>query len=137
VRALVALLLFTLPLSAAPVPKALKKPLPSPDGVWRLVEFNTDGQNEPVRDAELDWVIAGEHIFPRQAVEPAHGDKGPPNFTTPDESRPHRRLWGDQPAVLVVSDTTLQLCVATDGRQEVSECRPGKGVWYYTFERSR
>ena len=134
-RSLVALLLFTLPAVAAPVPKALRKPMASPDGTWYLVEFHSDGQVGAVKQVTRDWVIAGEHIFPGRTVEPAHGDKGPPNFTLIDESRPHLRKWSNHPAAYEVSGDTLRACYAHDGRKELTECKPQRGVYYYVFER--
>jgi hypothetical protein len=138
-RPLVVLLLFALPLAAAPVPKALKKPPANPDGVWRLVEYRGDGRGFGFDRLARDWVIAGEHIFAGVQVEPAHGDKGPPNFTAPDETNPQRRTWGDNPAVFEVGRTgdTLRLWVAFDGRTELTECTPGTGVGCYVFERAK
>jgi hypothetical protein len=136
-RTAVALLLFALPALAAPVPKSLKKPPANPDGVWRWVEYTGDGQGFCYDWLARDWVIAGEHIFPAVSVEPAHGDKGPPNFTLIDEGHPRLRQWGDRPAVFEVAGDTLRLCVAFDGRKELSECKPDTGVGYYVFERSK
>jgi uncharacterized protein (TIGR03067 family) len=136
-RTAVTLLLIVLPAIAAPVPKALKKPPQSPDGTWHLEEFHTDGQVGAVEQVTRDWVIAGEHIFAGRQTEPAHGDKGPPNFTVADESNPQRRKWGNCPAVFELDrdGDTLRCCYAHDGRKEMTECKPQPGVYYYVFKR--
>jgi hypothetical protein len=134
-RALFAVSLVALSAVAAPVPKALKKPPASPDGVWYLVEFHTDGQVGAVEQVTRDWVISGEHVFAGRTAEPAYGDRGQPNFTLLDASRPHLRKWGTNPAVYEVNCDTLRVCYAHDGRKELTECKPQPGVYCYVFER--
>jgi hypothetical protein len=137
-RALVALLLFALPVFAAPVPKGLKKgPPPKPDGAWTLVEFDSDGKGGNAQGMVQDWFIEGEHIFVGAKVEPAHGAKGPPNFTVTDPDRPHLRKWGTSAAAYELSDDgdTLRAGYAHDGRKELTECKPQQGVHFYVFKR--
>lgn len=130
-------LLLAMPVLAAPVPKSLKKPPAKPDGTWYLVEFHTDGQIGAVEQVTRDWVIAGEHIFPGRRVEPALGDKGPPNFTVIDENNPRRRMWERNLAAfeLDAGGDSLRCCYAHDGRKELAECKPQPGVYYYVFKR--
>lgn len=137
-RSVVILLLFALTAIAAPVPKALKRPPPAkPDGAWFLVDFDSDGRGGSAERMARDWVIAGEHIFVGRKTEPAHGDKGPPNFTLVDPTKPNLRKWGHNPAVYVVEDggNTLRCCYAHDGRGTLTECKPQMGVHYYVFAR--
>jgi hypothetical protein len=131
------LLVIALPLAAAPVPKALKKPPANPDGAWRLVEFHSDGQVVAVGQMTRDWVISGEYVFAGRLVEPAHGQKGQANFTISDPDRPHLRKWGDNPAAFELDrgGDTLRVSYAHDGRKEITECKPQPGVYYYVFER--
>lgn len=138
-RPLVVLLLVALPTLAAPVPKGLKKAPPQkPDGVWLLIEFSSDGAvPAPPKSMALDWVIEGEFIHVGAKVEPAHGAKGPPNFTIVDQDRPNLRKWGSLPATFEVDrdGDTLRCCYAHDGRKELTECKPDKGIHYYVFKR--
>jgi hypothetical protein len=133
------LLLFAVPVLAAPVPKSVKKAPPQfPDGVWLLQQFSSDGAAPaPPQSMVLDWVVAGEHIFAGAKVEPAHGAKGPPNFTIADPDRPHLRKWGVMPATYELDDggNTLRCCYAHDGRKELTECKPEKGIHFYVFKR--
>jgi hypothetical protein len=45
------------------------------------------------------------------------------------------RKWDGWPAVYELDGDTLRACYATDGRKELSECRPGQGIQSYVFER--
>lgn len=124
--------------TAAPVPKGVKaKPVLSPDGGWRLVKFSSDGA-EPALPTNmvLDWYIGGEHISNGSVFEPAHHAKGEPNFRVRNPARPNERTWGTMPAVYEVEGNTLRACYAHDGRKELSECKPEKGIHYYVFERA-
>jgi hypothetical protein len=123
---------------AAPVPKALKKPPRQPDGAWVLVECVRDGTDDVTADWPRDWVIEGEHVHPNARVEPAHGEKGPPNLSTPDPARPHVREWGGCPAVfeLAAGGDTLKVYAAVDGREVLTECRPQAGVKVFVFRRA-
>ena len=138
-RPLVILLLFALPAAAAPVPKGVKKkPVGSPDGVWVLVKFSSDGKEPaPPQGMALDWVVEGEYIHVNTKFEPAHHAKGAPNFTVRDPARPNLRMWGDRVAAFEVDGDTLRACYAHDGRKELTECRPQPGVHYYVFERAK
>jgi hypothetical protein len=140
-RPLLAVLLLAVPVFAAPVPKAVKKGVPTnPDGVWVLTEYCEDGAAPaPLRPNSIarDWVFAGEHVFVGVSVEPAYGAMGPPNFRLIDPDRPTRRVWGTDPAVyeLDAAGDTLKVAYAHDGRKELTECKPGQGIHYYVFER--
>ena len=138
-RPLLAVLLLAVPVFAAPVPKALKKAPPAkPDGVWVLTEFSSDGAAlAPNPGMVRDWVFEGEHVHVGAKVEPAHGAKGPPNFTVFDPDRPNLRKWGTNMAAyeLNADGDTLRACYAHDGRKELTECKPDKGIHYYVFTR--
>lgn len=138
-RPLVTLLLLALPVLAAPVPKGLKKVSPKPDGAWKLVEFDADGKGGQASGMVRDWFIEGEHIFVGAKVEPAHGAKGPPNFTFMDPDRPNMRKWGTMPAIyeLDADGDTLRCGYAHDGRKELTECKPQMGVHFYVFKRAK
>ena len=60
-RTLVALLLLTCPLVAAPVPKALKKTPASLDGSWRWESQETNGKVSPSSKGDYClWKVAGD-----------------------------------------------------------------------------
>lgn len=122
---------------AAPVPKALtKKPPAKPDGVWVLAEFSSDGVPPAPKDnMARDWVFEGEYVH--VGMKAAPGVKGPPNFTVYDPDRPNLRKWGTNMAAyeLDADGDTLRACYAHDGRKELTECKPEKGIHYYVFKR--
>ena len=60
-RTLLALVLFTVPLAAAPVPKALKKAPASLDGTWEVVEYHSNG-NKMNNTVAIKWVIDGQNL---------------------------------------------------------------------------
>ena len=121
---------------AAPVPKSLKK-LPSPDGEWHLVAINSDGKEGSVENMSRYWMVRGETVtLGRPHTDP---DRQPPpvsKLTTPDPTHPHLRRFGDSqvPSVLEVEGDRLHFCYAHDGRRELAECKPGKGIHYDVFE---
>ena len=136
-RTVFALLLLPALAVAAPVPKGVKKP-PNPDGQWRLVGFSGDGaEPTPPTSMVLDWYIEGQHLLCGVKGEPAYHAKGEPNFTTPDPARPQYRRWGPHPAALEMDGDTLRVCYAHDGRKELTECKPAKGIHYYVFQRAK
>ncbi len=137
-RPLIVLLLFALPALAAPVPKALKKPS-SPDGAWHLVAVNSDGKKGSVENMGRYWLVRGETVtLGRPHTDP---DRQPPQvceLTIPDPTRPHLRRFGAESqflSVLEVEGDILRFCYAYDGRKELTECKPDKGIAYYVFER--
>ncbi len=136
-RPLFVLLLIALPALTAPVPKSLKKgPPPKPDGVWVLAEFSSDGvPPAPNPGMARDWVFEGEYVHVGMKAAPAV--KGPPSFSIYDPERPHLRKWGTMMAAFELSDDgdTLRACYAHDGRKELTECKPEKGIHYYVFTR--
>jgi hypothetical protein len=132
-RPLIALLLFALPVLAAPVPKALKKNN-SPDGHWYLKEFNGDGKPDTTLNGFRRHVlIEGERYSCAAAGRPDGSDST--NWTIRDPEKPHLRTWGKMPAVYEVEGDTLRCCYAHDGRPELTECKPGQGIHYYVYER--
>ena len=136
-RPLAVLLLLAMPVLAAPVPKSLKKQAPtSPDGAWRLLNFSGDGAEPTVpQSMALDWVIEGDYIAPTNRAAWTAQAKGTPNFTRLDPDRPNLRKWGTMPAIYEVDGDSLRCCYAHDGRKELTECKPGPGIHYYTFTR--
>ena len=135
-RALVALLVFALPAVAAPVPKGLKKNT-SPDGYWYLKEVILDGgaSDTTLSNFARHTVIEGERYSCATDRRPAPNATA--NWTIRDPDRPHLRMWGSMPAVYEVDGDTLRACYAHDGRKDLTECKPGKGIHYYVFERAK
>ena len=123
-----------LPAVAAPVPKALKKPPASPDGHWHLIEFSSNGTPETslhgfarhavIKDELLTWFRDGQQ-------SPHASEK----FAIIDPARPHVRRWGYNPGVYEMDGDTLRACCRYGGGEELTECKPGKGIHYYVFER--
>ncbi len=137
-RAAALLMLVTVGVAAAaPVPKALKKSPPSkPDGVWVLAAFSSDGAAPaPNPGMARDWVFEGEYVHVGTKNPP--GQPGQPNFTVYDPDRPNLRRWGTNMAAyeLDADGDTLRACYAHDGRKELTECKPEKGIHYYVFKR--
>ena len=140
-RAAALLMLVTVGVAvAAPVPKSLKKKPPAkPDGVWVLAEFSSDGvPPAPNPGMARDWVFEGEYIHIGAKSLPGQGN-GPPNFTIYDPDRPTLRKWGTNMAAyeLDADGDTLRACYAHDGRKELTECKPDKGIHYYVFTRAK
>lgn len=127
------------PLFTAPVPKALRK-VPNYDGVWQVVEFiDQDGGLKSAAVGKY-WKIDGDKIGQGKAAnEWSEGDLSR-TLRTPDGQKPHLRE-------LVVSDTvwyscaleldgdTLRLAGCIDSSKTITECKPGKNVYYYEFKR--
>ncbi len=136
-RPLVALLLFALPALAAPVPKALKnQPPQSLDGYWYLTESIEDGVPVKMGNSYCrHTLITGERYASSMQGKPKAGDGE--DFTRIDPDNPNLRRWQNRPAVFEADGDTLRGCFATDGRKELTECKPGKGVTYYVYERMK
>jgi len=139
-RPLATLLLFAVPVFAAPVPKAVKAK-PTMDGVWEWVEFNGhDGtmkytiQKPTYRRIDGDRISIGkrtiEELF---REEPAH------ILRIRDEKLPHLRTLevGEvkYSAVVELDGDTLRWCYALDTNVTITECKPANGVYYYLFKR--
>jgi hypothetical protein len=133
--ACLALLLVPALAAAAPVPKGLKaRPAGSPDGYWYLVELTLDGVTSTSWEGTArHTLIEGERYSCGVRGRPDGRDAA--SIPVRDPDRPHLRRWGEHPAVFEVDGDTLRACYAYDGRAELSECKPGKGIHYYVFER--
>ena len=135
-RPLFVLLLLAVPAFAAPVPKAVKKANASPDGHWYLTEVVVDGTSDTKLDGfHRHTLIEGDRYSCAEKGRPAVHPSA--NFTIFDADRPLLRKWGVNPAVVEVDGDTLRACYAYEGRAELTECKPGKGIHYYIFERAK
>ncbi len=130
------LLLFAVPVLAAPVPKSVKKQSQSIDGYWYLTESIEDGV--PVKMGNgysRHTVIRGEKYACSWQGRPKKSDEE--DFTVIDPATPNLRRWQTRPALFEVDGDTLYGCFPTDGRKELTECKPGKGVVYYVYTRMK
>lgn len=135
-RPLAMLLLFAVPVVAAPVPKSLKKANTSPDGAWYLVECVGNGKANDVAKMERNWAVDGQVMLLGARTQKDRG-KGVSviPFTIPDPARPTVRKFNTGWSVVEADGDTLRFCYAYDFTRELSECKPGPGVAYYVFER--
>lgn len=117
-------LLFAVPVFAAPVPKELKKAKPSVDGKWRMTEFICNSKS--VRPWVDVWTIDGEKITIGVATTP---------FTFRDPDQPQLRKWQGYSAAVKLEDDKLYVCVNWLTKDQVLECQPGPKLDLYVFER--
>jgi hypothetical protein len=136
-RPLVALLVFGLSVLAAPVPKGLKNKKPQPiDGYWYLTESVEDGVPVQMGNSYCrHTLIAGERYASSSQGKPKAGEGEDCTLIDPDN--PNLRRWQNRPAVFEADGDTLRGCFTTDGRKELTECKPGKGVIYYVYTRMK
>jgi hypothetical protein len=121
---------------AAPVPKSVKK-ASSPDGTWKLVEFWSTGTKGNAQGMTAVWVLEGEAFYV--------GPKNESNYwqlTIPDSAKPNVRKFAHgrtstspYPAMVQAEGDTLKFCYGIDSSVEITECGPGKNVYYYVFTR--
>ena len=138
--------LFAGSLTAAPVPKALKKPPASLDGAWELIEWHFNDSVGQLTD-DIRWAIDGDKLtvtgqkqtghfvanVTRTLVRPGGGGGNAVDYTigfsdgTPTLVRP---------AVFEVKDDRLTLCLTNshNGPRPI-ECTPGRGVTVYVLRR--
>lgn len=137
------LLLLAGPLAAAPVPKSLKKP--SADGLWRLVEYTSNGRPVPDGSAEwscLYWRVEGTRMTAgTRTLDEAR--KSTAMFTLrprdPDRTSLREMVWDGESrgasAAFELRGDRLLFSVANNGRSVVTECKPAPGVYHHEFER--
>lgn len=127
---------------AAPVPKAIRK-RPATDGVWRLVEYASNGIRE--RPDVTYWRIEGDRMtMGKKTVDEALAETTT-RFTLrvrdPNHSHLRELVWDEHTSVssaaIELNGDHLKLCVANDPLTVVTECRPMHGTYYYEFERER
>ncbi|MCU0704310.1 MAG: hypothetical protein MUF18_10080 [Fimbriiglobus sp.] len=134
----VSVLLLLSPLSvAAPVPKSLKSTTASPDGVWKLVEFWSNGQKGNIVGMTSIWVLDGEAFYVGPKVEANYWQLTSQDRTDPLARRfAHGRMaTSTHPARLMVEGDTLRFCYGFDTSSEITECSPARNVHYYVFTR--
>jgi uncharacterized protein (TIGR03067 family) len=140
VRTLVLLVVSAGVMSAAPVPKGLKKAAPPLDGRWRIVEAVYDGQPQDVSRAE-DWYIEGEWF---KLGSPPVTDGRTGLKLIRDEKNPaqveYHNIHGDGsvsrfPGLLEVSGDEMKFCYVSHGNPRPTEMAPAKGVTYRVFKR--
>jgi uncharacterized protein (TIGR03067 family) len=142
-RTAYALLLFllTLPLAAAPVPKALKKPAATLDGHWRWESQETNGQvsQAPASDYCL-WQVAGDTMTlvnekrtlkdePCGFVSEVKGD-GVRTFEYKVNSNGYHRR-----GVCELDGDTLRVAYTGDNAAPPPAVKSGPGVTVYTLRR--
>jgi hypothetical protein len=139
-RCVFLLLVFTLPLCAAPVPKVAKpKGEPSVNGTWQVVERVNNGRPIRSRDCEC-WVFY-------DGMKDASGVNDPGNEVltgarlNPDGQDPTALdlMEGrnrDSSRLLLDGDT-LHVAIGIDGKKtRPAEAKPGVGVAYILFKRA-
>ena len=140
-RPLVLLLLFALPLFAAPVPKAVKAKPSTEDGVWEWVEFNgNDGKMQYSIQKPTYWRIEGGRMsVGKRSVDELFREPLPHTVSVRDERQPNLRTHdtggAKHSAVLEVDGDTLRFAYAVDTTKAITECKPADGVYYYVFQR--
>ena len=152
-RTLLALVLFTVPLAAAPVPKALKKAPASLDGTWEVVEYHSNG-NKVNNTVAIKWVIDGQNLSiernnPRlvggglrapanvsySLVKPDGGPVNALDYTInfANGVTPTRTM----PGVFEFDGESLKFCWANvvNGGERPAKCEPAEGTILYVFKR--
>ncbi len=148
-RSLLALLTLTLPLAAAPVPKALKRNPHPLAGEWVVVERYTDDSRMQLADT-IYWAIDGEKLAvrgTRQEVpdgflgdctrtvnKPEGAEAGVYDYTIlfTDGSAPSRR-----PAMVEVDGDRFTLCMtSTSDGPRPADCTPVRGTITYVLKRA-
>ena len=146
---LITLLLFALPLAAAPVPKAVKKA--TADGVWEVTEWSSRGRavNSTLT---VRWTIDGETLAiertstnPGVIVRPpqnppaytlAKADKDDPTAVDYSATYPGGERVVKYPGRMEVDGDTLRFCFDVSGTgTRPAECKAGDTVTYYVFKR--
>ena len=142
-RTVVALVVFLAGgVFAAPVPKALKKALPTADGVWECVEYNYDGRSDDVPDHLKFCKVVGENVLGGRELEDGipRGDPAVFAFRTDDPAHPTRQTlvydsgW-TLSAVVELDGDTFRWAISTERGRTLAECKPGLDVRYHVFQR--
>jgi hypothetical protein len=134
--ALAVVLVSVTSVSAAPVPKAIKKQPTSPDGTWELTEFHSHGVKQNHQNMTKIWHLEGEtfHVGPK-------GKGSQYSLTTPNPDNPSQRRFIPSsggvgyPAVLELVEGELRFCYSGDPNSKITECKPAGNVYYYVFKR--
>lgn len=143
-RPLLALLVFALPLAAAPVPKAIKARPVTLDGVWQCVEFNGwDGRMKSPDTVGTYWRIAGDKMSRarKTTAELAAADALEFTLRARDEADPRLREYvvganaAPYSTVFERDGDTLRWAWCTDPKATITACQPAADVYYYVFKR--
>jgi uncharacterized protein (TIGR03067 family) len=140
-RSLFALLLFALPLAAAPVPKAVKKSPATLEGHWRWESQETNGRvtAAPPSDYCL-WKVAGDTMTltseqgkmkdePCRFETATNGDGVRTFDYTVNSNGYHRR------GVCELDGDTLRVAYTSDNKVPPAAVRGDNGVTIYVFKR--
>ena len=136
--------------TAAPVPKDLKKKDVSLDGTWEVVEWHSNG-NKVTSTIAMKWVIDGQHLtIDRQnkggvalarpanvsytLVKPEGAASNALDYTInyANGVTPSRAM----PGVIEADGDTLKFCYASAANGErPTECKAAQGTVLYVFKR--
>lgn len=136
---------------AAPVPKSIKKPAPSLDGTWEVVEYHSSGRK--INSATtIRWVIDGQTLqierinkgggavirpaatIAYSLVKPEGGADNALDYTITYNNgvTPPRT----NPGITEVDGDTLKFCWnLTAGGERPTDCTPAQGNMVYIFKR--
>jgi hypothetical protein len=138
VARLTLLLALTLPalLSAAPVPKGVKKKADT-NGTWELVEFVQNGVVQDHSRVVKLWTLDGETF----RIGPT-GKGSMWTLTTPSPDKPTQRRFvpsgggAGYAAAIEADGDELRFCYAPTQTDAVEECKPATNVVFYRFKRT-
>ncbi len=140
-RPLFTLLLFALPLAAAPVPKALKKAPASLEGNWRWESQETNGKVSPAPPSDYClWKVAGDNMTlstekgtmkdePCGLVSATNADGVRAFEYTVNSNGYHRR------GVCEVDGDTLRVAYTHDNKVPPAAVKGDNGGVVYVFKR--
>jgi uncharacterized protein (TIGR03067 family) len=146
----VAVVAFASAAVAAPVPKSIKKPAPTLDGTWEVVEYHSNGRK--VNSAVTTrWVIDGQTLTIERVnkgggamikaaatiayslVKPEGGADNALDYTiTYNNGVTPPRI---NPGVTEVDGDTLKFCYSLAGGERPKDCTPAQGNMVYVFKR--
>ncbi len=134
IRATILLLLFSLSVFAAPIPKSLKakKPLDI-TGMWKIVGHNTNG-NPVSHDRVVQFWAFTENSFQYYTDPNTKQGNQPTILTTPDSDRPQQKKMHEYPCFIERDGDQMRWVYTTDVTMKLEDCEPGKGRNLYIFE---
>ncbi len=139
-RAFAVVAVMAASVSAAPVPKELKKS-GSLDGLWEITAMETFGLSQPV--VKQHWRIEGDKITVEQSVpngaprvRPAIAIKVDATATPKSLDYNTARVRATRLAIYEVDGDSLRILMAGTGRAErPKEMKPDERMMLYTFKR--
>jgi len=133
-RFIFVLIVISVSVIAAPIPKSLKAKKPFDiTGLWKLVGHSSNGKPLPHENMIVYWAF-DDTSFQYYTDPNTKTDNSPTPLETPDPDKPQFKKMHQLPCAFERDGNQMRWVYCNEASATLEDCEPGKGRNQYIFE---